>query len=78
LKLRHIDRTNEEVYKAYRLAVKSRLYKVNQEELLMFAKQDSIRKQKLQQLYEEEERLYWSLLARLFPSEFPANPAGEQ
>lgn len=69
LKLRYIDRANEEVYKAYRLEVKNRLFKQNQEELLMVAKQDSVRKQMLQQLYEEEEQIYWGLLARLFPNE---------
>jgi histone acetyltransferase 1 len=60
LKLRFIDRTNEEEYKKYRLEVKKRLYKLNLEE--MEGMGPDRRKALLETEYQELEANYQTIL----------------
>ena len=62
-KFSHIDTNNEAEYKAFRLEIKRRLYKIFREELAVFPPASV--KPRLQELYLDVEQNYRGVLARL-------------
>ena len=59
-----INVKDAEEYKKYRILIKQNLYKINQEDLLCIENVDE-RKKELQNLYQETENFYRSILEKI-------------